>query len=89
MTDTAAPPDRAPSSCTASRPHGSADGGVLLGILLAALTTIVGTMSTIVDSSLHGNDVYVWAFTSYLLTARLSDSPVSGKLWTSSHRTRS
>ena len=53
---------------------------VLLGILLAALDqTIVGTALPVIVTDLNGNDVYVWAFTSYLLTATIS-GPIYGKL---------
>ena len=53
---------------------------VLLAILLAALDqTIVGVALPTIVTDLHGNDVYVWAFTSYLLTATVS-GPIYGKL---------
>jgi EmrB/QacA subfamily drug resistance transporter len=53
---------------------------VLLGIFLAALDqTIVGTALPVIVSDLQGNEVYVWAFTSYLLTATIS-GPIYGKL---------
>jgi EmrB/QacA subfamily drug resistance transporter len=53
---------------------------VLLGIFLAALDqTIVGTALPKIVTELQGNDVYVWAFTSYLLTATVS-GPIYGKL---------
>ncbi|MEO8250926.1 MAG: MDR family MFS transporter [Chloroflexota bacterium] len=53
---------------------------VLLGILLAALDqTIVGTALPVIVTDLKGNDVYTWAFTSYLLTATIS-GPIYGKL---------
>jgi len=53
---------------------------VLLGILLAALDqTIVGVALPQIVSELRGNDVYVWAFTSYLLTATVG-GPIYGKL---------
>jgi EmrB/QacA subfamily drug resistance transporter len=55
-------------------------GAVLLGILLAALDqTIVGTALPRIVTDLQGNDVYTWAFTSYLLTATVS-GPIYGKL---------
>jgi EmrB/QacA subfamily drug resistance transporter len=55
-------------------------GAVLLGILLAALDqTIVGTALPRIVTDLKGNDVYTWAFTSYLLTATVS-GPIYGKL---------
>ncbi|HEX2193701.1 MAG TPA: MDR family MFS transporter [Candidatus Limnocylindria bacterium] len=53
---------------------------VLLGIFLAALDqTIVGTALPVIVTDLRGNDVYTWAFTSYLLTATVS-GPIYGKL---------
>ncbi|MBA3689334.1 MAG: MFS transporter [Chloroflexi bacterium] len=53
---------------------------VLLGILLAALDqTIVGTALPVIVTDLKGNDVYIWAFTAYLLTATVS-GPIYGKL---------
>ena len=55
-------------------------GAVLLGIFLAALDqTIVGTALPVIVTDLKGNDVYIWAFTSYLLTATVS-GPIYGKL---------
>ena len=55
-------------------------GAVLLGIFLAALDqTIVGTALPTIVSELEGNDVYVWAFTAYLLTSTVS-GPLYGKL---------
>ena len=55
-------------------------GAVLLGIFLAALDqTIVGTALPRIVTDLKGNDVYVWAFTAYLLTATVS-GPIYGKL---------
>ena len=55
-------------------------GAVLLGIFLAALDqTIVGTALPTIVTELQGNDVYVWAFTAYLLTATVS-GPLYGKL---------
>ncbi len=55
-------------------------GAVLLGIFLSALDqTIVGTALPTIVSDLEGNDVYVWAFTAYLLTATIS-GPIYGKL---------
>jgi EmrB/QacA subfamily drug resistance transporter len=53
---------------------------VLLAIFLAALDqTIVGVALPTIVTDLQGNDVYVWAFTSYLLTATVS-GPIYGKL---------
>jgi EmrB/QacA subfamily drug resistance transporter len=53
---------------------------VLMGIFLAALDqSIVGTALPVNLTDLNGNDVYIWAFTSYLLTATVS-GPLYGKL---------
>jgi EmrB/QacA subfamily drug resistance transporter len=53
---------------------------VLTGMFLAALEqTVVGTALPKIVTALHGNDVYVWAFTGYLLTATVS-GPIYGKL---------
>src|SRR5213595_1617426 len=53
---------------------------VLLGLFLAALDqTVVGTALPRIVTDLHGNDIYTWAFTSYLLTATIS-GPIYGKL---------
>ncbi len=55
-------------------------GAVLLGIFLSALDqTIVGTALPTIVTDLQGNDLYVWAFTAYLLTATVS-GPLYGKL---------
>jgi EmrB/QacA subfamily drug resistance transporter len=55
-------------------------GAVMLGIFLAALDqTIVGTALPIIVTDLEGNNVYVWAFTAYLLTSTIS-GPIYGKL---------
>jgi len=55
-------------------------GAVLLGIFLSALDqTIVGTALPTIVTDLAGNDVYVWAFTAYLVTATIS-GPIYGKL---------
>jgi len=53
---------------------------VLLGLFLAALDqTVVGTALPRIVTDLHGNDLYTWAFTGYLLTATIS-GPIYGKL---------
>jgi EmrB/QacA subfamily drug resistance transporter len=53
---------------------------VMLGIFLAALDqTIVSTALPTIVSDLSGNDIYVWAFTAYLLTSTVS-GPLYGKL---------
>ena len=52
---------------------------VLLGMFLAALdNTIVGTALPTIVTELNGNDVYIWPFTAYLLTATVS-GPIWGK----------
>jgi EmrB/QacA subfamily drug resistance transporter len=52
----------------------------MLGLFLAALDqTIVGTALPRIVTDLQGNDIYTWAFTSYLLTATIS-GPIYGKL---------
>src|SRR5947208_8757901 len=53
---------------------------VMLGLFLAALDqTVVGTALPKIVTDLHGNDIYTWAFTAYLLTATIS-GPIYGKL---------
>src|SRR6266567_2417393 len=53
---------------------------VLVGMFLAALDqTVVGTALPHIVTDLRGNDVYIWAFTGYLLTATVS-GPLYGKL---------
>ena len=53
---------------------------VLLGLFLAALDqTVVGTALPKIVTDLRGNDIYTWAFTSYILTATIS-GPIYGKL---------
>jgi len=53
---------------------------VMLGMFLAALdNTIVGTALPTIVTALNGNDVYIWPFTAYLLTATVS-GPIYGKL---------
>jgi len=53
---------------------------VLLGLFLSALDqTVVGTALPRIVTELHGNDIYTWAFTGYLLTATIS-GPIYGKL---------
>src|SRR6266849_11005845 len=53
---------------------------VLLGLFLAALDqTVVGTALPRIVTDLHGNDIYTWAFTAYILTATIS-GPIYGKL---------
>jgi EmrB/QacA subfamily drug resistance transporter len=55
-------------------------GAVMVGIFLAALDqTVVGTALPKIITDLGGNNLYTWAFTSYLLTATIS-GPLYGKL---------
>src|SRR6266581_6852938 len=52
---------------------------VMLGRFLPAIDqTIVGTALPRIVTDLHGNDIYTWAFTGYLLTATIS-GPIYGK----------
>jgi EmrB/QacA subfamily drug resistance transporter len=79
MTATAPFVDRAPVELP-HRTRLEILGAVLLGIFLAALDqTIVGTALPVIVTDLQGNDVYIWAFTSYLLSATVS-GPIYGKL---------
>jgi EmrB/QacA subfamily drug resistance transporter len=53
---------------------------VMLGLFLGALDqTIVGPALPTIVTQLHGNDIYVWAVTIYLLTSTIS-LPFWGKL---------
>ena len=55
-------------------------GGLMLGILLAALDqTIVATAIRTIADDLHGLDLQAWATTAYLITATIS-TPLYGKL---------
>jgi EmrB/QacA subfamily drug resistance transporter len=55
-------------------------GAILLGLFLAALDqTVVGTALPKIATALHGNDLFTFVFTIYLLTATVS-GPVYGKL---------
>jgi EmrB/QacA subfamily drug resistance transporter len=79
MTSIAPPQDRAPIELP-HRTRMEILGAVLLGIFLAALDqTIVGTALPVIVTDLAGNDVYIWAFTAYLVTATVS-GPIYGKL---------
>jgi EmrB/QacA subfamily drug resistance transporter len=52
----------------------------MLGMLLAALDqTIVGTALPRIVTDLHGNDLYVWVVTIYLLTSTVT-GPIYGKI---------
>ena len=77
--DTSDPHDRAPIELP-HRVRLEILGAVLLGIFLSALDqTIVTVALPSIVTDLRGNDVFVWAFTSYLLTATVS-GPIYGKL---------
>ena len=78
-TATAPPRDRAPIELP-HRTRLEILGAVLLGIFLAALDqTIVGTALPVIVTDLQGNELYIWAFTAYLLTTTVS-GPIYGKL---------
>src|SRR6266581_296900 len=55
-------------------------GAILLALFLFALDqTVVGTALPRIVTDLHGNSLYAWAFTIYLLTSTIS-GPIYGKL---------
>src|SRR5207249_12302270 len=55
-------------------------GAMLLAMFLFALDqTVVGTALPRIITDLHGNQLYTWAVTVYLLTATIS-GPIYGKL---------
>jgi len=55
-------------------------GAILLALFLFALDqTVVGTALPRIVTDLHGNDLYTWVVTIYLLTSTIS-GPVYGKL---------
>jgi EmrB/QacA subfamily drug resistance transporter len=55
-------------------------GAILLALFLFALDqTVVGTALPRIVTDLHGEDLYTWAVTVYLLTATIS-GPIYGKL---------
>jgi len=70
----------APSAALDPRIRAQIVAAVMLGLFLAALDqTVVGTALPRIVTDLHGNDIYTWAFTAYLLTATIS-GPIYGKL---------
>src|SRR5947208_4672161 len=70
----------APSAALDPRVRAQIVAAVMLGLFLAALDqTIVGTALPRIVTDLHGNEIYTWAFTAYLLTATIS-GPIYGKL---------
>jgi EmrB/QacA subfamily drug resistance transporter len=55
-------------------------GAILLALFLFALDqTVVGTALPVIITDLHGEELYTWSVTIYLLTATIS-GPVYGKL---------
>jgi EmrB/QacA subfamily drug resistance transporter len=55
-------------------------GAIMLALFLFALDqTVVGTALPIITTKLHGQELYTWAFTIYLLTSTIS-GPIYGKL---------
>ena len=55
-------------------------GAILLALFLFALDqTVVGTALPVIVTDLHGNDLYIWVVTIYLLTSTIS-GPIYGKL---------
>src|SRR5213083_97181 len=55
-------------------------GAILLALFLFALDqTVVGTALPRIITELHGNELYTWSVTIYLLTATIS-GPIYGKL---------
>ena len=55
-------------------------GAVLLGLFLSALDqTVVGTALPRIVTDLHGNQLYTWVVTAYLLTSTIT-VPIYGKL---------
>jgi EmrB/QacA subfamily drug resistance transporter len=55
-------------------------GAVLLGLFLSALDqTVVGTALPKIVTDLHGNELYTWVVTAYLLTSTIT-VPIYGKL---------
>src|SRR5436309_11808863 len=55
-------------------------GAVLLGLFLSALDqTVVGTALPRIVTDLHGNGLYTWVVTSYLLASTIT-VPIYGKL---------
>jgi MFS family permease len=55
-------------------------GAILLALFLFALDqTVVGTALPVIVTDLHGNNLYTWVVTVYLLTSTIS-GPIYGKL---------
>jgi EmrB/QacA subfamily drug resistance transporter len=78
MTNT--PASDTPAVHLSSRARLEILGAILLALFLFALDqTVVGTALPVIVTDLHGNDLYTWAVTVYLLTATIS-GPIYGKL---------
>lgn len=55
-------------------------GAILLAMFLSALDqTVVGTALPVIVTDLHGNELYVWVVTIYLLTSTVT-GPIYGKI---------
>lgn len=64
----------------ASRARNAALGAILLGLFLGALDqTVVGTALPRIVTDLHGNGLYTWVVTAYLLSSTIT-VPIYGKL---------
>lgn len=69
-----------PAAAMTHRARMAVLGAVMLGLFLSALDqTIVGTAMPRILSDLHGNDVYTWVVTAYLLSSTVT-VPIYGKL---------
>ena len=79
MATTAAPPS-APAVMLSHRARMAVLGATLLGLFLASLDqTIVGTALPRIVTDLHGDSLYTWVVTVYLLTSTIT-GPIYGRL---------
>lgn len=79
MATTALPP-AAPAVQLSHRARMAVLGATLLGLFLASLDqTIVGTALPRIVTDLHGDSLYTWVVTAYLLTSTIT-GPIYGKL---------
>jgi EmrB/QacA subfamily drug resistance transporter len=79
MATTARPP-AAPAVLLSHRARMAVLGATLLGLFLASLDqTIVGTALPRIVTDLHGDSLYTWVVTVYLLTSTIT-GPIYGKL---------
>ena len=79
-TNPAAAQAAAPSIQLTQRQREAVLGAVLLGLFLGALDqTVVGTALPRIVTDLHGNGLYTWVVTAYLLTSTIT-VPIYGKL---------